>query len=49
MFRLFTPHYRIHHVWELTPERLGHWGLCALLLDVDCTLRAIARRRPCRK
>ena len=29
MFRLFTPHYRIHHVWELTPERLGQWGLCA--------------------
>ena len=28
----------VHHVWELTPERLGQWGLCALLLDVDCTL-----------
>lgn len=39
MFRLITPHYRIHHVWELTPERLQHWGLCSLLLDVDCTLK----------
>ena len=38
MFRIITPHYRIHHVWELTPERLRQWGLCALLLDVDCTL-----------
>ena len=38
MFRIFTPHYRVHRVWELTPERLRQWGLCALLLDVDCTL-----------
>jgi uncharacterized protein len=38
MFRVFTPHYRVHRIWELTPERLRQWGLCALLLDVDCTL-----------
>jgi len=38
MFRLFTPHFRVHCVWELTPERLHLWGLRALLLDVDCTL-----------
>ena len=38
MLRLFTPHYRVSAVGELTPERLGLWGLCALLLDVDCTL-----------
>ena len=37
MFRLLTPHYRVHRVWELTPERLHQWGLRALLLDVDCT------------
>ncbi len=39
MLRLLTPHYRIHCVWELTPERLCLWGLRALLLDVDCTLK----------
>jgi uncharacterized protein len=38
MLRLFTPHYRVSTVEELTPERLGLWGLHALLLDVDCTL-----------
>lgn len=38
MFRILTPHYRVHCVWELTPERLRLWGLQALLLDVDCTL-----------
>jgi uncharacterized protein len=38
MFRLFTPHYRVSTVTELTPERLQQWGLRALLLDVDCTL-----------
>jgi len=38
MFRLVTPHYRVSEVQELTPERLRQWGLCALLLDVDCTL-----------
>ncbi|MBN1395314.1 MAG: YqeG family HAD IIIA-type phosphatase [Pirellulales bacterium] len=38
MLRIFTPHYRVGRVWELTPERLQQWGLRALLLDVDCTL-----------
>lgn len=38
MLRLFTPHYRVATVGELTPERLELWGLRALLLDVDCTL-----------
>ncbi|MFZ1936833.1 MAG: YqeG family HAD IIIA-type phosphatase [Thermoguttaceae bacterium] len=38
MFRILTPHYRVHCVWELTPERLRLWGLRALLLDIDCTL-----------
>lgn len=38
MFSFVTPHYRVNCVWELTPERLQRWGLCALLLDVDCTL-----------
>ena len=36
---LFTPHYRVRGVWKLTPERLRQWGVCALLLDVDCTLK----------
>ena len=39
MLHLFTPHYRIESVLELTPERLRGWGLRALLLDVDCTLK----------
>ncbi len=43
MFRIFTPHYRVHCVWELTPERLRLWGLQALLLDVDCTLTRYRR------
>jgi uncharacterized protein len=38
MFRLFTPHYRVSRVEELTSERLQQWGISALLLDVDCTL-----------
>ena len=46
MFRLFTPHYRVHCVWELTPERLRLWGLRALLLDVDCTLTRYRRGEP---
>jgi uncharacterized protein len=37
--RLFTPDYRVRVVWELTPERLRQWGVSALLLDVDCTLK----------
>jgi len=40
MLRLVTSHYRIDCVEELTPARLGEWGLEALLLDVDCTLKA---------
>ena len=39
MLRLLTPHYRISSVLELTPQRLHGWGLRALLLDVDCTLK----------
>jgi uncharacterized protein len=46
MLRIFTPHYRIHCVWELTPERLRLWGLRALLLDVDCTLTRYHRADP---
>jgi uncharacterized protein len=46
MFRIFTPHYRVHCVWELTPERLRLWGLQALLLDVDCTLTRYRRGEP---
>jgi uncharacterized protein len=44
MFRILTPHYRVHCVWELTPERLRLWGLQALLLDVDCTLSRYCSR-----
>jgi uncharacterized protein len=43
MLCLITPHYRIHRVEELTPERLSQWGLCTLLLDVDCTLTRYRR------
>jgi uncharacterized protein len=43
MFHLVTPHHRVHSVQELTPERLRQWGLCALLLDVDCTLTRYRR------
>jgi len=46
MLRLLTPHYRVRHVWELTPERLRQWGLRALLLDVDCTLTRYHRGEP---
>jgi uncharacterized protein len=46
MFRVLTPHYRIHCVWELTPERLCRWGLRALLLDVDCTLTRYHQGQP---
>ncbi len=38
MLKLVTPNYRVFRVWELTPERLQGWGLCGLMLDVDCTL-----------
>jgi uncharacterized protein len=46
MFHLLTPHYRVHRVEELTPERLRLWGLHALLLDVDCTLTRYRRGEP---
>ena len=43
MFGFVTPHYRVSGVQELTPERLRQWGLCTLLLDVDCTLTRYRR------
>ena len=46
MLHLLTPHHRVHSVLELTPERLRQWGLCALLLDVDCTLTRYRRGEP---
>jgi hypothetical protein len=46
MFQLFTPHYRVSGVEELTPSRLRQWGLDALLLDVDCTLTRYRRGEP---
>ena len=39
MLRFLTPTYRVSQVEELTLERLQGWGLCSLLLDVDCTLK----------
>ena len=39
MLRFLTPHRRLENVCELTLERLDQWGLDALLLDVDCTLK----------
>jgi len=39
MFRWITPHYRVERVEQLTAERLGRFGLRALLVDVDCTLK----------
>jgi uncharacterized protein len=44
MLQLITPHYRIRHVWELTPERLQQWGITGLLLDVDCTLKCYGQK-----
>jgi uncharacterized protein len=46
MLRIITPHYRIHSVCELTPERLGLWEIRGLLLDVDCTLTRYHRSEP---
>jgi uncharacterized protein len=46
MLRLFTPHYRVYRVWELTPERLQLWGFRALMVDVDCTLTRYRRGEP---
>ncbi|MCC6126194.1 MAG: YqeG family HAD IIIA-type phosphatase [Pirellulales bacterium] len=39
MLQLLQPHYCVKSVLELTPERLREWGIEALLLDVDCTLK----------
>ncbi len=39
MFRLITPDFRIGRVEELSLDRLNHWGVDALLLDADCTLK----------
>jgi uncharacterized protein len=39
MFELFKPHICVKSVLEITPERLREWGIEALLLDVDCTLK----------
>jgi HAD superfamily phosphatase (TIGR01668 family) len=39
MLHLIQPHIRVKSVLELTPERLRAWGIGALLLDVDCTLK----------
>ena len=46
MFGFITPHYRVHSVVELTPERLRLWGISTLLLDVDCTLTRYRRGEP---
>jgi HAD superfamily phosphatase (TIGR01668 family) len=46
MLSLLTPHYRVHRVWELTPERLRQWGLYYLLVDVDCTLTRYQQGEP---
>ncbi|MBN2023162.1 MAG: YqeG family HAD IIIA-type phosphatase [Pirellulales bacterium] len=40
MFRWILPDLRVASVLELSPERLAEFGLTALLLDVDCTLKA---------
>jgi len=40
MWRLFAPDLQVDSVLELDPPRLRSLGLDALLLDVDCTLKA---------
>jgi uncharacterized protein len=39
MLQLIKPHICVKSVLELTPESLRQWGIEALLLDVDCTLK----------
>src|SRR4051812_5183792 len=39
MLRFLIPTYRVKSVVELTPARLGAWGIDSLLLDADCTLK----------
>jgi len=46
MFSLFRPHYRLDEVSQLTIERLRHWGLRSLLLDVDSTLKPYGVAEP---
>jgi HAD superfamily phosphatase (TIGR01668 family) len=39
MLDFLRPHLCVKSVFDLTPERLREWGIEALLLDVDCTLK----------
>ena len=39
MLRWLTPDYRVAKVEALSPELLRQWGIRALLLDADCTLK----------
>jgi uncharacterized protein len=39
MLQFLRPHFCVKSVLDLTPERLREWGIDALLLDVDCTLK----------
>ena len=39
MFRWLTPDYRVATVSDLLPDVLRGWGIEALLLDADCTLK----------
>jgi hypothetical protein len=39
MLRLFTPDIRVSRVEEISLEMLRQWGIEALLLDADCTLK----------
>ena len=43
MLHIFTPHYRVERVEQLTPNQLEAWGVKSLLLDVDCTLKAYSQ------
>jgi uncharacterized protein len=39
MLQFLKPHICLKSVLEITPEKLREWGIEALLLDVDCTLK----------
>src|SRR5664279_2375033 len=39
MLHLIKPHICVKSVLDITPEKLRQWGIEALLLDVDCTLK----------
>jgi uncharacterized protein len=43
MFELLKPHICMKSVLEITPDWLREWGIEALLLDVDCTLKRYPR------